>query len=795
MPNASVSQRLREQYQIDARPGASKLECPFCHHHAFSIKRDDSLAKCFHGSCGRFVTVNGVGTDTITLSSVLADIYHDFHQELLRLKNVTYPDNAYRYLVDDRKIHPRVVEDAMLGAIPSGYDVNGKFTPLLDSLAAQATPQSTRQGRQKRGQGRTPDDRRQWLITQRDKLRDCLLKRAGWLAFFYVDANHRIVAIRFRKPGTRYFVYFKPYQAAGLFGHGLFTPHELNGLQAYLKHLIVTEGEFNQLQLQSLLIRKAESQGRDAAYIPACAVGGVDNTDWDMLQRLVKVPILVHDHDASGTAWVEHARQRMSVDVCTTPLPSKDLDEYIRSFGERTGEAWDAVKSLVNHPMCLHREYSGTGDEFFDDDGFVPKRLGDAILERHHLKFSAERLWVYRDGVYRPDGEIIVKKEVQALLGERRKERAVQETLRYLEVETHTPPPEMLPDILNLRNGRFHWRTRTLTPHTPEVFEVVQLPFAYDPSATCPHYDRYCETTFDDLEVRKLIDEVNGHLCVPDTRFEKSVMALGPGSNGKSVWLDTLTAMLGPEHVSHVALQDLTENRFKTAQLLGKLANIFADLDDKALESSTPFKMLTTGDPLDAERKFEQGFTFKNYARMVYSANRMPRSRDRSYAFYRRWLIIPFTKTFAATPGDGQIQGDDTLRAKLANELPGIFNRALEGLDRLYRHKTFTVPREVAAALTTYQGENDTVSAFAKDCLEASTTGKVTKQDLYRVYRRWCAIQGFKPVDQRELKRSLTQLFPKLDEYRADGGKGPWHWVGIALTGDGTILNSYEDEE
>jgi phage/plasmid-associated DNA primase len=101
----------------------------------------------------------------------------------------------------------------------------------------------------------------------------------------------------------------------------------------------------------------------------------------------------------------------------------------------------------------------------------------------------------------------------------------------------------------------------------------------------------------------------------------------------------------------------------------------------------------------------------------------------------------------------------------------------------------------VAAALSTYQGENDTVSAFAKDCLEASATGEITKQDLYRVYRRWCAVQGFKPVDQRELKRSLAQLFPKLDEYRADGGKGPWHWVGIALTEDGTTLNSYEDEE
>ena len=121
----------------------------------------------------------------------------------------------------------------------------------------------------------TPEQRLQWLIEQRDKLRKCLLKHAGWLAFFYTDITHRIVAIRFRKPGTRYFTYFKPYQGAGVFGHGLFTPHELNGLQAYLKHLIVVEGEFNHLQLQSMLRRLSDAESKDAAYVPACAVGGV----------------------------------------------------------------------------------------------------------------------------------------------------------------------------------------------------------------------------------------------------------------------------------------------------------------------------------------------------------------------------------------------------------------------------------------------------------------------------------------------------------------------------------------
>jgi putative DNA primase/helicase len=275
-----------------------------------------------------------------------------------------------------------------------------------------------------------------------------------------------------------------------------------------------------------------------------------------------------------------------------------------------------------------------------------------------------------------------------------------------------------------------------------------------------------------------------GHCAVPDTRFEKTIMFTGPGSNGKSVMLDILVAMLGPEHVSHVALQDLSENRFQSAELLGKLANIFADLDERAITSSTHFKMLTTGDPITAERKFGQPFKFKNYARMLFSANRMPHSRDRSYAFYRRWIIIPFTRTFSDTSEDKTLKPDKNLREKLYKELPGIFNRALSGLHRLYAHHVFTVPTSVHDALAAYQRDNDTVAAFAKECLEASVTGKIVKQELWRIYRRWCAMQGFKEVNQREFKKSLVQLFPKLDEYREPGGKGPRKWLGIQLTDD-----------
>lgn len=157
MANNNVVQILNEQYRIATHPGA-KVRCPFCHKQTLSIKKDDSLAKCFHSACGRFITATGAGvSQTITLASVLADNYHDFHQELLGLKNVEYP-SAYAYLVEDRRIHPRAVEDSMLGAVPGGgYDLDRKFQPLIDSIQVPAAPPPKTKGRPPKRKEFTPE--------------------------------------------------------------------------------------------------------------------------------------------------------------------------------------------------------------------------------------------------------------------------------------------------------------------------------------------------------------------------------------------------------------------------------------------------------------------------------------------------------------------------------------------------------------------------------------------------------------------------------------------------------------
>jgi len=626
------------------------------------------------------------------------------------------------------------------------------------------------------------DKRLKDLQDAQQKLVECLAHKAGWLVFFYTDAAHRLVAIRLRQPYEKRFVSFKP-GIAGVFGRELFSPYINPANQAFNDFLLVVEGEFNALQLQSLTVRYQESTGQSLGYVHACAVGGVLVADVGTLKRITAHPVLMYDNDTNGAGFelVKNVQKGMAVEACTTPLSwgtKSDLDSYIRDFDQDHTAAWEGVKALIANRQPYGRVYSGSGEEFFDypivgkRKVFIPRLLAEAIMARGQYRYTAALLWRYRDGVYVSDGEAMVREDAQALLGNERREHYLNETLRFIEVATRTEDPQPCIDYLNLRNGRLHWRTETLESHAPALFETVQLPVAFDPDAQCPLFEHYLTSTFE-ADIIPLAEEILGYCLVPSTRFEKAIMLTGPGGNGKSVFLAVLTALLGSNNVCHVALQDLEGLRFHVAELYGKLANLVADLDARALKSANKFKQIVTGDRLEGERKNKDPFYFHPYARLIFSANQIPRSADRTIAFYDRWIIIPFSKSFRGQ--EGEIKG---LGEKLLGELPGILNKALTGLRRLFEHDAFTIPQVVEQALAAYIQLNDNVRAFVDECVNVDPNDEISKRQFYAYYRQWCEQRGERAVTETRLKGALKQAIPTLDE-RRDSNNGQRYWFGM----------------
>lgn len=115
-----------------------------------------------------------------------------------------------------------------------------------------------------------------------------------------------------------------------------------------------------------------------------------------------------------------------------------------------------------------------------------------------------------------------------------------------------------------------------------------------------------------------------------------------------------------------------------------KLANLCADLPTSHISSSTVFKAVVSGDGLTAQRKHQPAFQFRPFAQLLFSANSFPKSHDSSDGFYRRWLVVPFNRSFEGSSRRNKRELDAELQQP--SQLSGLLNRALEVLPRLRQY-------------------------------------------------------------------------------------------------------------
>ena len=248
-------------------------------------------------------------------------------------------------------------------------------------------------------------------------------------------------------------------------------------------------------------------------------------------------------------------------------------------------------------------------------------------------------------------------------------------------------------------------------------------------------------------------------------------MFQGEGANGKSVLLDTLTAVIGAENASHSSLGALGQE-FGLAPLLGKLVNIAAEIEAKSFDEEL-LKKLVGGEPVTVNRKRRDQQDARLKARLLFASNNLPRFNDRTIGMLRRAIIIPCGVTI---PPEKQ---DLDLADKLKAELSGIFNWAMRGLDRLRRQGTFTEPPACKTALEAHREQSNPTRAFLLEHYEPATTGKVPKPHLYDRYTEWCKANGYKPLDAMELGKEVKRAFPAISTTKT------------ALEGTSRRLNTY----
>ncbi len=410
---------------------------------------------------------------------------------------------------------------------------------------------------------------------------------------------------------------------------------------------------------------------------------------------------------------------------------------------------------------------------YFKGKAFIPKLLADEIMRDNRFIHVGGQLYHYEDGVYRQGGEKFVEIESQKRLGEGTYQRRIVEVIYYIQIASYIDSSLLNSDkdIINLKNGLFNWKENKLYPHDPDYLSTIQIPVVYSPEAKCPAVDYFLLTTLPP-DCIYLAEELFGYCLIPDTKFEKAFMLTGSGANGKSCFLNLLEAFVGS--VVKIPLQELSDNRFKRADIFGKLVNLFADLDARALESSSYFKTIVSGDMIDCERKHQDPFYFRPFAKLIFSANELPRSRDNSFAYFRRWCIIQFPHQFTGDSADRELISKLTT----LDELSGLLNRALNGLKRLYRDGHFSENRTTESALEDYEKQNDNVVSFVSDCCEIIQGTRIERTELYAAYEEYCRSEGFNPTSRQKCYKRIRS-YQQVGEVM--GSMGIHYFTGIQL--------------
>jgi putative DNA primase/helicase len=327
--------------------------------------------------------------------------------------------------------------------------------------------------------------------------------------------------------------------------------------------------------------------------------------------------------------------------------------------------------------------------------------------------------------------------------------------------------------LINLQNGTFEVTTekQSLRAFQDKDFLRYQLPFSYDTTATAPLFQRYLDKVLPEKELQDILAEYIGYVFVKNLKLEKVLLLYGSGANGKSVFFEIVNAMLGRENISNFSLTSLNNETYRS-NLEDKLLNYGSEIKG-SLESDI-FKQLASGEPIGAKRLYKDPFTMRDYAKLMFNANELPKDVEHNEAYFRRFLIVPFLVTIPTEERDPELP-----KKIIGSELSGVFNWVLSGLSRVLSKKGFTNSKTSSNFLEKYKNESDTVFLFLdeqnyKPDYNGEGTGLT---ELYTEYKQYCGAFGYYPNSIKNfrirLETNKLQIVRKNTGYSVNTIKYP----------------------
>lgn len=397
---------------------------------------------------------------------------------------------------------------------------------------------------------------------------------------------------------------------------------------------------------------------------------------------------------------------------------------------------------------------------FWSGASFLHDKFAEYLIQTDHIIRVDGQLHIFNDGSFTNDLDVITA-TMRGYVPKLKKSQKA-EVLDYLS-DMAPVRKEAEARFIAFKNGVLDVVTGEL--HEPSPDHVVSniIPWNYDPAAYNELTDRTLnKISCNDPRIRKLLEECCGYCFYRDNSYNRAFILIGDKANGKSTFLKVLIALLGEKNVSSLDLKNLGD-RFSKASLYKKLANIGDDISDDFIPDTSLFKKITDGGRIEAENKGQKPFDFSPYAKLIFSANDIPRMKDKTGAVMRRLVIIPFNAKFS--PSDPDFDPD--IKSKLAEQssMEYLVRIGVEGLKRIIQQKDFTQSDKVDAEREQYNLENNPVLAFLADQDKEQIINQATGE-VYRKYQVFCQENGYQAVSNISFSKQINRELGTHTEIR-----------------------------
>src|SRR6267154_2836421 len=440
--------------------------------------------------------------------------------------------------------------------------------------------------------------------------------------------------------------------------------------------------------------------------------------------------------------------------------------------------------------------------------------LAEAFVTQHHAELRHVRLWRawlhYAETHWQRDATGAVERLFKDLLrgkitaattleDDKARRTAVNQLLgcctarqvqAVLTLASTEPEVAVLPEVfdadpwaLNLRNGTLDLRTGELHAHRREALITKCAPTTHDAAAACPRWEQFLQEIMghNDAMVAFLSRAV-GYTLTGTTTEQVLFFCHGSGQNGKSVFLETLADVLGPDSAVAAAFATFLEQRRDgnapspdVARLRGARLVSASEAPGGRSFDAVVLKELVGGDTMTARFLRENPFQFKPQFKLWLRANHKPPVHEQTVAFWRRMKVIPFSVTIP------EPQRDHELHAKLLAEAPGILNWAVRGC-LAWQRDGLGEPPDVRAATEAYRAENDTIAEFLDAYCALEPHAWTATSELYRAFTTWWERTHAK--HEKPLTRAwFARLLGERDGLRpeASGHAKTRGWRGVRL--------------